>query len=117
MPPTNRARLARERAGLSIGQAVKHLGIEHERLVCVEESDVAFAKEDVADMAKAYGVRVEWLTGEVERYDYANVAKMKGAEELSFHDRDVIAEFAASMPRPDDLTIARRAALLNKGKS
>lgn len=35
---------------------------------------------------------------------------MKGAENLSFHDRDVLAEFAASLPRdkPKSLDDIRR---------
>lgn len=104
MPPTNRARRAREMAGLSIEQAVMHLGVERVRLLRIEESDEAFAGAKIADMAKAYQVSVDWLTGEADRCDYATVVKMKGAENLSFHDRDVIAEFAASMPRksPED---------------
>jgi transcriptional regulator with XRE-family HTH domain len=95
----NRSKLARERAGLSVDQAAKMLHVERDELMRWEEFDSAFFDAPWISMADVYGVRIEWLTGECERYDYEAVKKIKGSENLSFHDRDVIAEFAASMPR------------------
>jgi transcriptional regulator with XRE-family HTH domain len=95
----NRARLARDRAGLSVGQAAKLLGVDPDVLTRWEESDAAFFDAPWVSMADVYGVNIEWLTGECDRYDYATVKSIPGADELTFHDRDVIAEFAASMPR------------------
>jgi len=113
----NRARLARERAGLSIGQACKLLGVERAELQRIEELDSEFADttRDLRDlMLDIYAVNREWLAGDVPRHDYARVDQINGADKLTFHDRDVIAEFMASMPRdartPDErlAAIARR---------
>ena len=95
----NRSFIARERAGLGLVAAARYLGINVDDLARAEELDSAFADIDKVKMADVYGVRIEWLTGDVERYDYAHVDTMKGAECLTEHDRSVIAEFAASMPR------------------
>jgi hypothetical protein len=104
---TNRAKLAREHAGLSLGQAVKLLGIAE--LLIIEESDSAFAdlaEPDRTRMAELYGVNLEWLTGEGERYDFKAMAGVRGWDEISDHDRYVVAEFAASMPRGKAKTLA-----------
>lgn len=67
----NRTKLARERAGLSVGQACKLLGLAREVLLCVEETDSAF--NDIGDvrerMADIYGVNPEWLAGDVPRHN------------------------------------------------
>lgn len=96
---TNRAQIARKNAGLSVNQAAKLLGVLPLELAQVEEFDSHFADADHVKLAEIYGVNVEWLTGEAERYDYDRVSKMRGADRLKPHDRDIIAEFAASMPR------------------
>lgn len=103
---TNRAKLARERAGLSLGQAVKLLGAAN--LLLIEESDSAFADTTEVERTKmciVYGVNLEWLTGERERYDYAAMAGVKGWDEISEDDRNTVAEFAASMPRKKAKTL------------
>jgi hypothetical protein len=98
----NRSKLARERAGLSIDQAVKMLDVEREQLISIEESDATFF--DYADqelriqMADIYGTNLAWLAGDIPRYDYDAVKRVKGADTLSFHDRDVVAEFIAALP-------------------
>ncbi len=94
----NRAKIARERAGLSIGQAARMLPLDREALIRMEELNSAFADAPTDRMAEVYGVRVEWLTGEVERHDYDAMKGVKGYDSLTGHDRDAIAEFAASMP-------------------
>jgi hypothetical protein len=95
----NRSRLGRERAGLSVGQAAGMLGIVAEDLVRIEERDSCYADADQARMAAVYQVNVAWLSGLSEQRDYTTVDRMRGANDLTPHDRDVIAEFAASMPR------------------
>jgi ribosome-binding protein aMBF1 (putative translation factor) len=80
----NRARLARERAGLSIGQAAKLLNVDRDMLARWEASDTAFFDAPWVSMSDIYGVRIEWLTGACERYDYATVKKMDGADRLTF---------------------------------
>jgi hypothetical protein len=98
----NRTKLARERAGLSVNQACKLLIVERDDLVKIEEDDVAFADtgRDLIDlMHEVYGVNPQWMAGEVPQHDYAHVDKMVGADKLTFHDRDILAEFAASMQR------------------
>jgi hypothetical protein len=95
---TNRAKLAREHAGLSVGQAAKLLNMAAIDLMAIEERSTIMP-EHANRLAELYRVRVEWLAGEVELRDYSAVDGFKGAELLTPHDRDVIAEFAASIPR------------------
>jgi transcriptional regulator with XRE-family HTH domain len=95
----NRARRARERAGLSIGQAAKLLGVHRDALVCVEEQDDAFLDADRRSMADIYGVSEAWLCGDVELRDYEALNRIPGGRELPFHDRDILAEVLASRPR------------------
>jgi hypothetical protein len=104
MTTKNRARLARQNAGLSVRQACELLEIDREVLVAAEESDEAFEDLDVGDlkfMIDIYGVNRAWLLGEVPRHDYAAVKQIAGADSLTFRDRDMIAELMASRPRGD----------------
>lgn len=99
---TNRSKLARERAGLSVGQACKMLDVNREYLISVEETDPVFETADEAllsKMADFYGVNREWLAGTSPLRDYERFDAIPGADKVSFHDRDVVAEFMASMPR------------------
>lgn len=98
MKRENRCRVARENAGLSVGQAAKLLAVDRDEILRVEVADDPDL-ELVQRLADLYRVRVEWLTGEVERRDYARIKRIKGADRLSFKDLDTLAEFAASMPR------------------
>lgn len=99
----NRSKLARERAGLSIDQAVKMLDVEREQLISIEESDATFFdyvdQELRIQMADIYGTNLAWLAGDITRYDYDAVKQVKGATALSSHDRDVVAEFIAALPK------------------
>jgi transcriptional regulator with XRE-family HTH domain len=95
----NRSKIARERAGLSVGQAARHTGIDRDALILYEESDAAFAMANQPALASVYGVNLPWLRGEVPERDYAHVDRIKGADKLTSHDRDIIAEFVAAMPR------------------
>jgi transcriptional regulator with XRE-family HTH domain len=96
---TNRARRARQSAGLSVGQAAKLLGIDRDALVRVEEQDDAFLDANRRNMADVYGVSEAWLCGDVELRDYEALNRIPGGRELPFHDRDVLAEVLASRPR------------------
>jgi transcriptional regulator with XRE-family HTH domain len=106
----NRTKRARERAGLSLGQAAKLLGIDREMLEEVEDAP-RFEGMLLDKMVDVYQVREEWITGKVPLRDYEAVKKMvicsRNGEELSFHDRDILAEFAASIPRSAK-TVAER---------
>jgi hypothetical protein len=100
-PPTpvkNRAKRARERAGLTYGQAARLLNMPSGDLMGLEERDSEFANADHTKLAEIYGVNVEWLRGDSDRCDYDSIKDVRGYDELSFHDRDVVAEFAASLP-------------------
>lgn len=102
----NRSKLARERAGLSLGQAARLLGIALDRIIAWEESDLAFFEDAPQELlCEVYGVNPEWLTGERERYDYKAMKGVQGWDEISGHDRDVVAEFAASMTRTPSKTL------------
>lgn len=99
MTTLNRSRRARESAGLSIGQAARLLGVATDQLCRVEEHDAAYADADPARLADLYGVNVKWLSGHAELRDYEPLKSMSGADRLTFHDRDVLAELYASLPQ------------------
>lgn len=94
----NRAKRARERAGLSIVQAAKLTGIRADELLELEEL-TTLADADAERLVEIYGVTIEWLTGKVAQLDFEALDKIKGSQVLSFHDRNVIAEFIAALPR------------------
>lgn len=94
----SRARLARKNAGLSVAQAAKLLGVLTSDVERIEADDRQHV-ERTEQLAELYGVSVDWLTGRAPQYDYATIDSMRGAERLNAHDRDVLAEFAASLPR------------------
>lgn len=94
----NRAKRARERAGLTLGQAARLLNMPSADVLASEERDSDFAEADHAKLADVYGVNVEWLRGDKDRCDYESIKDVRGYDELSFHDREVVAEFAASLP-------------------
>lgn len=96
----NRARLARKNAGLTLGQASRITGIDITVISRIElELDVPIDPAILVTMCDVYGVNSEWLAGDVPQHDYATVDKMRGADNLCDHDRDIVAEFAASMRR------------------
>ena len=99
---SHRYKRARENAGLSLGQAAKLLRVDTGTLEAIEANGANPAAIGlIANMADTYGVNVEWLTDEAPLHDYKTVDTMRGMDDVSFHDRDVIAEFAASLPRKD----------------
>ncbi len=93
----NRCRLARERAGLNMGQAAKLLGITRDELARIEDPARQMV-ERAEDLAALYHVDVEWLTGHKPLRNYDAMRDVRGYDELSEHDRDMVAEFAASLP-------------------
>lgn len=91
------------RAGLSIGQAAKFLKMDRDDLIKSEKAE-SLDDDLVPKLCDVYAVRSEWIKGEVPRHDYAAIDRMvlcsrQPDEPLTFHDRDELAEFAASMPR------------------
>lgn len=94
----HRYRRARERAGLTLGQAARLLGWTVVDLSAIETAAQRVHPATETKLAELYGVNVEWLGGDKERCDYASLKDVRGYDELSFHDRDVLAEFAASLP-------------------
>lgn len=93
----NRLRLARERAGLSVGQAARLLGIDRAELERIESPERQMV-ERAPQLAELYGVSVEWLLGSVPLRDYKRLAEVPGAENLYPSDRDELAMFMASLP-------------------
>lgn len=132
----HRLKLARERAGLSLGQAAKLLGIDRADLECVEASTLnqfcgRFAcpggglhGHDIDDnawttaeqLAELYAVNVPWLLGQVPQHDYEAMKDARGYDQLTAHDRDVVAEFAASLPRGGGSFADRVHRLKGKGR-
>ncbi len=99
METKNRSKRAREQAGLTPSQAARLLSLDTDDVIRIEESDAQYFDADRPRLAAVYGVDVAWLDGDREARDYATIDAMRGADTLSFHDRDILAEFAASMPR------------------
>lgn len=66
----NRARMARQNAGLSVMQAAKMLSCSPGRLYAIELGHKV-SDEEWRKMADVYKVRIEWLHGEGELNDYA----------------------------------------------
>lgn len=73
------------------------LGLTVEDLTRIETSDDAYAVADRQRLANVYGVNIEWLDDDRELRDYSAVDGIAGADRLTSHDRDIIAEFAAAM--------------------
>lgn len=105
----HRLSIARDRAGLSLGQAAKLLGMERSELAIVEALPVVVRCAYVEKMADLYGVNVPWLLGETPRHDYEAMKDARGWDSLPQSDKDTVAEFAASLPR-DTQTAAERIA-------
>ena len=99
MPVLNRSRRAREHAGLSAGQAAQLLGLPIEQIHLVEDNDAAYADVGPSRLADIYGVNVEWLSGRSELCNYEALKGLANADQLSFRDRDMLAELYASWPR------------------
>lgn len=96
-PERNRSEIARMRAGLTLSQAAKYTDISHDDLLKIEVDE--HLSDNVArKLAEVYGVSLEWITGAVPRYNYDAMKDVAGYEALTQHDRDVVAEFAASLP-------------------
>lgn len=95
----HRFKLARERAGLSLGQAAKLLGIERHALEQIEARPIADREDQAEQLAELYMVNVPWLTGAAPLRDYEAMKSARGYDKLTEHDRDTVAEFAASLPR------------------
>jgi DNA-binding XRE family transcriptional regulator len=93
----NRCKVAREQAGLSVGQAAKLLGLTKAVITACEDPE-AIVHWIISDaMAYYYGCSVEWLCGDGPDMDYETVKAMKGSEKLPSHDRVILAKFAASL--------------------
>ncbi|MBL8680196.1 MAG: helix-turn-helix transcriptional regulator [Myxococcales bacterium] len=59
-----RVRTARENAGLSQGQAAKHLGLPRPSITEVEQGRRKVSAAELAAMAALYGVSIGWLACE-----------------------------------------------------
>lgn len=97
-PSRNRARRAREQAGLSLGQAAKLLAMSRNELEIIEASDdlgrhaqTCDFEADVGRMADLYAVSQEWILGYVPLRDYARVDATRASDQLSPSDRDGLA--------------------------
>lgn len=97
----HRIQLARERAGLSVGQAARILGLERDDILSLEIAEDP-DPDHLERMADAYGVNLPWMMGEIPQYDYDRLNDLPAADRLEDHDRKIAAEFIASLPqRPE----------------
>jgi transcriptional regulator with XRE-family HTH domain len=85
---------ARERAGLSLGQAVLALG---PAIVGIESGELSPGHEDHEMLARAYGVTPCWLAGHDPSPDLTDLARQAEDKNVSEADWREIATFAASM--------------------
>jgi transcriptional regulator with XRE-family HTH domain len=95
----NRYARARELAGLSVGQAARVLGVSTAELAAVEQAQVPIFVLTNERLSEIYGCSVAWLTGVAPRVDYAALDRIPGGRDLDFHDRDMLAELLATLPR------------------
>jgi hypothetical protein len=104
---------ARVNAGLSLGQAARLIGVEKDVLQKAEVADVADLPSGLTTrMTEVYRVDPDWMLGAKPLRDYDAMKNARGYENVSQHDKDIIAEFAASLPKGNE-TKARE---LLKGK-
>jgi transcriptional regulator with XRE-family HTH domain len=94
----NRVRRARQRAGLTVGQAARLLGITRDELKVIE-SPYRQHVERAMELAQLYGVHVDWLTGKTPIRDYAAIDRIAGADRLGARERDDLAELMAASSR------------------
>jgi len=99
--PNHRLKLARERAGLSLGQAARILGLHREELQAIE-AGAAPGEPLMSRLAGTYRVNIPWLCGEVpikaEESALASVVCPPNWSRVSQHDKDEILTFMASLP-------------------
>jgi len=76
-----RLRAAREQAGLSQGQAAKVLGVHRPAITEMEAGRRSVSAEELAALADAYGVSVNWLV-EAKRADPVRDRMELAAREL-----------------------------------
>lgn len=73
----HRYQLARERAGLSIGNAARILNLPAVSLRALEHAASTAPDDLIRAMADHYGVNVAWLTGAIPRYDYEAAHRLR----------------------------------------
>jgi len=100
-PPVHRLALARQRAGLSLGQAAQMLGMQRPAL---EQLEAGPTPDELtcARLARLYEVNIPWLRGDVpERAPESELSRVvctRGGP-LSEHDRDELLSLIASLPK------------------
>ena len=78
-----RLRSAREQAGLSQGQVAKLLGLHRPSVSEVEAGRRSVTAEELAKLARLYGVSISWLAGSGEESAGLQTAKVRlAAREL-----------------------------------
>lgn len=87
----NRLRLAREQAGLSQGQIAKMLDMHRPTISEIEAGRRKVSAEELADFARIYKVRIDWLVGVDDEKTNAR------------NDRIELAARALSKMKPEDL--------------
>ncbi len=96
-----RLRAAREQAGLSQGQAAKVLGVHRPAVTEMEAGRRSVSAEELAALADAYGVSVNWLV-EAETADPARDRTELAARELGklkAEDLDRLMQLLSSLKR------------------
>ncbi len=99
MAIATRLKIAREQAGLSQGQVARILGLHRPSVSEMEAGRRGVSGEELATLAKTYGVSVDWLTG-VDTPDPERDRVELAARELSKlkkQDLDRVLQLLASL--------------------
>ena len=89
----NRIRTAREMAGLSQGQAAKHLGLHRPTISEIEAGRRNVRSEELLAFSKLYGVELSWLTeGKIdqEKIDQSILAAARKLSSMKDEDIETL---------------------------
>lgn len=100
-----RLRLARENAGLSQGQVAKKFGWHRPTLSEVEAGRRRVSAEELASMARLYGVATSWVLGEETELEAVTDRARLAARQLgklNDNDLDTLLELIRSLRMSED---------------
>ena len=93
-----RLRLARERAGLSQGQAARLLSMHRPTITEIEAGNRRLLAEELSRFADLYDVGVNWLLGRAEEEELVVQLAARGMSKLSDEDREKLMALLVSLP-------------------
>lgn len=97
-----RLRLARERAGLSQGQAARLLAMHRPTISEIEAGNRRVLAEELEKFADLYDVGELWILGKVDEEDLVLKMAARGIDRLTDDDREKLISLLASLPGTPD---------------